>query len=564
MSEYKIPGVYIEEQSAFPPSVSASATAVPAFLGYTARAVAKPQRIQSLMEFETLFGLPPQASGPKVTVSEDGSGEPTVEFGVALPYHLYYCVEHYFRNGGGPCWVISVGEAGDALPADADAYLAAIDQLKKLDEPTLVVLSDAMLTLAKDTGTYGQRHARYFSVLQAALAQCNSLKDRFVIADVPMAESNLHTELPEFRDAVTGHANYAAAYYPFLQTTLSRRPVFTLMTRAWRDNANNYSGFFATRNKLPIVSYSGDGTPAVEVVVNETNDVAASFTLASNGSTRILRLHLRTGERYTPVQFLDAFNALASKGGFSLRPNPLVATPNDYDAANILQPSLSLSDMEGDVAALKASHPALYRKIADRIAKESLTLPPAAAMAGIYASVDRDRGVWKAPANVGLSATLAPTVLLNRDEQEFLDVDEGAGKSINCIVKFTGQGVMPWGARTLDAGSLDWRYISVRRLFIMVEEAVRKAAKFAVFEANDKNTWSKVKAMINNYLYGLWQQGALSGGKPEEAYFVQVGLGETMSFQDVLDGRMLVQVGMAPVRPAEFIILQFSQMQQTS
>src|SRR5262249_53193482 len=153
-----------------------------------------------------------------------------------------------------------------------------------------------------------------------------------------------------------------------------------------------------------------------------------------------------------------------------------------------------------------------------------ITLPPSAAIAGVYASVDRDRGVWKAPANIGLTSVIGPTVKITHDEQENLNVDTTAGKSINAIRAFTGRGPLVWGARTLAGNDNEWRYVSVRRLFIMIEESVKKASAFAVFEPNDSATWLKVKAMIESFLYGLWTQGALAGSTTDAAYFVNVGL----------------------------------------
>jgi phage tail sheath protein FI len=561
MSDYKIPGVYIEEQSVFPPSVSAAATAVPAFLGYTTNEVTEPQKIQSLMEFETLFGLPPVSAGPSVTLSTNPNEDPRVDFDGHQQFYLYYLVEHYFRNGGGPCYVISTGTVAQ-FTGTVDGYLAGLDMLKKLDEPTLIVLSDALLTLQTTDTDYALRHAAYLSLIQAAMDQCGRLKDRFLLLDMPDAGLDVSGGAGVFRGAVGSHASYAAAYYPYLDTTLNRRPVFTCTASSWSDGS--VSSWVAVRNRLPIISYNGVGTPAVAVDVQASNPEIASFEIQASGNDKTLLLKLQEGFRYGPAHLTEAFEALESAAGFSLTQRPLPGTPGDYDAVTFRSFALVLTETEITMADLKQQQPTVYAKVAAKIAKEPLRLPPAAAMAGVYASVDRDRGVWKAPANVNISAVMNPSVLLSRQEQELLDVDADNGKSINCILKFTGKGVIPWGARTLDAGNLDWRYISVRRLFIMAEEAVKKASQFAVFEANDKSTWSKVKAMITNYLYSLWQNGALQGGKPEEAFFVQVGLGETMSMEDVLEGRMIVQVGMAAVRPAEFIILRFSQMQQTA
>ena len=210
------------------------------------------------------------------------------------------------------------------------------------------------------------------------------------------------------------------------------------------------------------------------------------------------------------------------------------------------------------LASLKASNTGLYNEIKKALGDQRVELPPSAAMAGIYARVDRDRGVWKAPANVSLSSVIGPTLQITSDQQELLNVDSTSGKSINAIRAFTGKGTMVWGARTLAGNDNEWRYINVRRLFIMIEESAKKATGFAVFEANDASTWLKVKGMLESYLYGLWEQGALQGAKPEAAFYVNVGLGKTMTAQDVLEGRMIVEIGIAAVRPAEFIVLKFS------
>lgn len=153
---------------------------------------------------------------------------------------------------------------------------------------------------------------------------------------------------------------------------------------------------------------------------------------------------------------------------------------------------------------------------------------------------------------------------LTNEDQENLNVDAVSGKSVNVIRFFTGKGILVWGARTLAGNDNEWRYVSVRRFFNMVEESCKKATAQFVFEPNDANTWTKVRAMIENFLTVLWRQGALAGAKPEQAFFVKCGLGQTMTALDILEGRMIVEIGMAAVRPAEFIILRFSHKMQES
>jgi hypothetical protein len=199
-----------------------------------------------------------------------------------------------------------------------------------------------------------------------------------------------------------------------------------------------------------------------------------------------------------------------------------------------------------------------FKDLAEKAAQALNLLPPSGAIAGVYAAVDRDRGVWKAPANVSLSAVIGPAVKISHEQQAEYNVDVNAGKSINIIRAFTGKGTLVWGARTLAGNDNEWRYVNVRRFFNFVEESVKKATEQFVFEPNDANTWVKIQAMIENFLTTLWRQGALQGIKPEHAFYVAVGLGKTMTPLDILEGRLIVEIGMAAVRPAEFVILRFS------
>jgi Bacteriophage tail sheath protein len=200
----------------------------------------------------------------------------------------------------------------------------------------------------------------------------------------------------------------------------------------------------------------------------------------------------------------------------------------------------------------------IYGVVASAIEQSGLKLPPSGAVAGVFALVDNSRGVWKAPANVSLSGVVGLTEAITQQVQEGLNVDPVAGKSINAIRSFPGIGNLIWGARTLAGNDNEWRYVPVRRFFNMVEESVKKSSAWAVFEPNDATLWSKLKGMIENYLTLKWREGALAGAKPEDSFFVNVGLGETMTQLDIDEGRLMVEIGMAPIRPAEFIILRFA------
>ncbi|OCQ53071.1 Phage tail sheath protein [Photorhabdus australis subsp. thailandensis] len=186
--------------------------------------------------------------------------------------------------------------------------------------------------------------------------------------------------------------------------------------------------------------------------------------------------------------------------------------------------------------------------------KAAIDIPPSAVMAGIYARVDNNRGIWQAPANVVVQGGLQPKYPVTDD----LQAQYNQGKALNMIRTFPKSGTLVWGARTLEDND-NWRYIPVRRLFNSAERDIKNAMSFAVFEPNSQPTWKAVHRAIDNYLHTLWQQGGLMGNKAEQAYFVQIGKGTTMTDDDIQQGKMIVKVGLAAVRPAEFIILQFTQ-----
>ncbi|KYQ97004.1 hypothetical protein AWY96_00205 [Serratia plymuthica] len=214
---------------------------------------------------------------------------------------------------------------------------------------------------------------------------------------------------------------------------------------------------------------------------------------------------------------------------------------------------------------IKERVPALPAK-SDRV-----VLRASVAMAGVYARVDRERGVWKAPANVGLvgvtgliaqgfmsEGTKWPDTIPVRVDDVLNTKLVDAG--VNAIRAFSGQGLRVWGARTMSPkAQTAWRYVSVRRLFNTIERDARAALHTAVFEPNSSLTWEWVRGALDNYLNALWRQGALQGETPAQAYFVHIGLGTTMTPKDIADGKMIVKVGVAAVRPAEFIILQLTQ-----
>lgn len=202
-----------------------------------------------------------------------------------------------------------------------------------------------------------------------------------------------------------------------------------------------------------------------------------------------------------------------------------------------------------------SSYAAIYNpwlQVFDPLEKRSIYIPPSASMAGVYSRTDVTRGVHKAPANEVVRGTTGLYVQYNNGEQDILNP-----RGVNLIRAFTGQGIRVWGARTLSSNGL-WKYVNVRRLFIYVEESIKRNTNWVVFEPNDQPLWDRVHRTIDNFLTTTWRSGALQGGSPAEAFYVNIGR-TTMTQDDIDNGRLICEIGIAPVKPAEFVIFRLTQ-----
>ncbi len=398
----KTPGVYINEIPSFPPSVAQVSTAIPVFIGYTEKAIdaagasltKKPTKIFSLLEYIQYYGKAFNESDVNIAITKTTvsgvvtSLKASASIASASAHNMYYSMRLYFDNGGGPCYILSMGAmgiAGTIVNTDLEEGLAIIEAY---DEPTLLVFPEG----------FAISETNYYTLIGKAIDQCAKLQDRFTIVDVyPMAAFTTTTAaISQFRTnfGKTSNLNYGAAYYPSVKTTFGYQYVDT----------------------------------DVDVVITTNGAAAAAVKL-----------------------------------------NTLLATEKST-----------------------------YFEAVSSIQKLVITLPPSSAVAGIYAAVDASRGVWKAPANVSLTSVYDIADVVTDQEQETMKIDADSGKSVNAIRAFAGKGILIWGARTLDGNSNEWRYISVRRFFIMVEESVKKATAQFVFEPNDANTWTRLRAMIEN------------------------------------------------------------------
>lgn len=651
MSAYKTPGVYVEEIVKFPPSVAQVETAIPAFIGYTEKAKKKedndlllePKRITSMLEYETYFGFSEKETtiGVNVTNANQANEEVLVtQPSNPSPFKMYYNMQMYFANGGGPCYVTSVGTYTSARANNNTnpvlleevgnngfkGLKEGLEAIEYIDEVTLLVFSDAT-SLTSD--------ADFYSLYSLALTQCNKLQDRFTIidtysdkeyddggGDVDPVEA-LRSKLSLGKD----YLKYGAAYFPYLNTILDfsydensidiqgLEESLSVQADNVIDGINltELDGLLTvlvdTKNAIDgagnevALTFKNDAISSVKNIINYLEDVTASIndlisaaedseeaslvapstsmtTWMDNNLEAILAdLHgkvFKLQQDDTEGKLIgsltsnatNVFGLLGITDEVDMTNNGIYTSLEDQATTNELFALKGAIDGLGGVmtlpslADLKVDNNALYNKIKSEIGLLPVKLAPSATMAGIYAKVDSDRGVWKAPANVGLNYVYAPSVNISHDAQKDLNVDTKAGKSVNAIRSFVGKGNLVWGARTLAGNDNEWRYVSVRRFFNMAEESIKKASEQFVFEPNDKNTWVRVKAMIDNFLTQQWRAGALAGPTPEKAFYVSVGLGETMTAQDVLEGNMIIEIGMAVVRPAEFIILKFSHKMQ--
>ena len=230
------------------------------------------------------------------------------------------------------------------------------------------------------------------------------------------------------------------------------------------------------------------------------------------------------------------------------------------DRFAILDPEYNLNSAIPDVINQRNLYDSKYAALYfpnltafDPSTSTEITLPPSGHMAGIYAKTDNERGVHKAPANLVVNSIIGLDVAITKGEQDILNP-----RNINAIRAFPGRGMRVWGARCITSDA-SWRYVPVRRLFLYVEESIDEGTQWVVFEPNDYTLWARVRQSISNFLTRVWRDGALQGTKPEEAFFVLCGLGTTMTQDDIDNGRLIVQVGIAPVKPAEFVIIRIQQ-----
>ncbi|MBQ0788017.1 MAG: phage tail sheath family protein [Oceanihabitans sp.] len=517
-AKLKTPGVYIKELNAFPNGVTQVETAVPAFVGYTPQASLDgesyfnvPTKITSFAAFQALFCYPetPAPATPKKQYYPEyylikQQQEPDKGNYMKIAGNFYAILPdpntiYYMYNS---IRIFYENGGGAAYIVSVGTYGAPSKKTMRLGDQMVNLnvrlndLQNGVALLKKET-----EPTMYICPDATLLSVANN---GALMQTMLLQNSEMQTAISIF-DVIGGR---------------NPDPLF------YTDNIENF------RNNTGVqgLSYGCAYYPFIGTTIMQQSDM--DFTNLFGGDIKALE------------SILLAASDANEKTSEILK---IIQNPKDSD----------WTTAQLNTALLHAS--TTYSLIISQVLEEANMLPPSGAMAGVITRTDNQEGVWKAPANTSIVSVVSLPIKLSSEQQQGLNVDDVSGKSINAIRVFNGIGILIWGARTLDGNSDEWRYIAVRRTLIFLEQSCKLATKGYVFEANNTNTWKAVKGMMNNFLASMWRQGGLIGSRVEEAFFVKCGLNETMTSQEIVDGIIIVQVGVALLHPAEFIVFSFEQ-----
>jgi phage tail sheath protein FI len=652
----KTPGVYVTEFPAFPPTVAGVNTAVPCFIGYTAKAedpVTKKSLtmeavpILSMAEYLATFGAGKSlASNYQVNLAASPgpdadfkamSGqlkddkitlEPLLACSVAHQgssdeskgrFNLYLSMQMFYANGGGFCYVISVGDYSQ--DKTKQVLLDGLDQARAIHDATMIVVPDACLLPDADYG----------AVVAGMLAQAGDLRNRVAILDLPSATQitdpkTLKAKALSFYETISSAQDafsYGAAYGPAVQSSFFSADDMDFQVLADPVGASKSPNNLPMNHLLTsqaVALYLSDSDKLNDVLDKIAQAYPITDATTPLDASKLSQICNADGRAVLRKQegdpaFADAIGALkclatvaiplSAPASSASAPAPASETQGSgggggdagsegkpQEGGATQPPSSSPNDASGTGSAPTSGQPAtglcaiaskdaaagakinaanldkylnnatpILQQVEQVVANRINVLPPSAILAGVWTKSDGSNGVWNAPANLALNMVVRPLVLLNDQEQGDYNMPPN-GQSISILRALPGRGTVVWGARTLDGNSNDTRYIQVRRTLIYIEQSIKQSLQSFVFAPNDAKTWTTVTSMISNFLTTLWQAGGLMGTKPEEAFTVACGVPTTMTGLDVLNGYMIVNVSLQLIRPAEFIELTFTQRMQ--
>lgn len=507
MPEYLAPGVFIEEIERGPKPIEGVATSTTAFVGETLRGPQKPLLVTSFGAYLRWFG---DVYAPDKFVP--------------------YAVRGFFDNGGRRCYIARVvGEgAGTALAVVENFTLTAIGPGATYNNVLIQIGPGSTL------GSNGQPVG--FRLRTAYWADARDIPE-----DDPFGTPE---KLPNIAEDFDDLSLDPASPAYFLKRVNNFNSV--LITISAPSDVALPGGL--TVGRLA----GGDDGPPVTV---------ADFERESQNNDPSLRRGLKALE-------LDEFRevAIVNAPGYGYDVARSVIThcernrfrfavvDSEANQANFsgIEPRSQVQDTKYGAF----YYPWIY--VNDPRSGGRAKVPPGGSVCGVYALTDNTRGVFKAPANETIAGAIDLEFDINQSMQEVLNP-----RGCDAIRRFPGRGIRLWGARTLSSDPL-WKYVNVRRLFIFIEASIYNSTQWVVFEPNNERLWARVKQTITLFLRTQWREGALLGVREEEAFTVTVGRGETMSEDDILNGRLIVEVGIAPVRPAEFVVFRVFQKTQES
>ncbi|MEE8056659.1 MAG: phage tail sheath family protein [Pseudomonadales bacterium] len=506
MPEYLAPGVFIEEIERGPKPIEGVATSTAAFLGECARGPVLPTLITSYSNYLRLFG------------SVFGPGN-----------YMPYAVKSFFDNGGRRCYITRIsGDNAVASSAVLGAFTFTARGPGLLGDRTWVQVEDS--TTQDGNGPIGFRiRVFYWDKLPPGAVVFDPVANPDQLPRPSISEDfdDLTTDPshPDYFDKRVNNGN--SALIEIAVPDFTPPPGGTTQQAL----ANGDDG-----NAINITNYQGNAAN-----VNDRRGLAA-LNLDKYRDVAIV---------YAPAVADDiAVAVIAHCESNRFRFAVIDSPANAANAANL--------DPRSQATPLNSQFAAYYYPwvvTSDPATGQRTTIPPGGIACGIYARTDNTRGVFKAPANEKVIGALDLEFDIDHGTQEVLNP-----RGVNCIRRFPGRGIRIWGARTLASDPL-WKYVSVRRLFIFLEASIYQATQWVVFEPNDQRLWNRVKQTVTLFLRTQWREGALFGAKEEEAFIVNVGR-ETMTEDDILNGRLIVELGIAPVRPAEFVIFRVYQKTQ--
>jgi phage tail sheath protein FI len=520
MPEYLAPGVYVEEIERGPKPIEGVSTSTTAFLGETERGPTKPRLVTSYGEYLRIFG----------DVFTSATGDPK---------YLPYAVKSFFDNGGRRAYIARIAGAGGVIA--------------KLGIPPFTIT-------AVGPGAASNRTWVRIEPGSTTDASTNPLGFRLLIYYWDRAASNV-------------------PFDPVLDTTTLPRPSATELfddlrfeadsPNYWDKRVNHGNSALVTLDVTPGTTMSTT-FPATPPTVPPTplvapGPLAGGVDGATPGPAEYLgddaQIDKRTGlsalalDPYRDIAIVAAPDAPGGAVKHVIthcQNNRYRFAVLDSQANKAVSSSLDPRS-EGDIGDTKYAafyYPWIW--VSDPRSGARIKIPPSGSVCGIYALSDNTRGVWKAPANETIAGAIDLEYDVTHGEQEILNP-----RGVNVIRRFPGRGIRVWGARTLSSDPL-WKYINVRRLFIFLEASIYNSTQWVVFEPNDPKLWARVKQTVTLFLRSQWREGALFGDKEEEAFSVAVGR-ETMTEDDILNGRLIIEIGIAPVRPAEFVIFRIYQ-----